>query len=462
VIRYGDRVCLATDPALRVDATTGFVGAPYFLCSEPADAILGHGRGKRQEVSFKTGPGKREAEWRVDGTSADRDIDTGLEVVAGKCFVLTHCATNIPLACLLSDRSVGEFGPELEVHAMSHQPVGIVEQGKARPAKEQNQFAFDLGTNRAAAADRRDLKPVTAEALIAMARHQMASRGTLSIRAIGKKFRIMDDGRDGKLSREDLKWGLFDQGVRFSDEEFDVLMAAYDHDGDGVVSYDEFLGALRGPMSGARVRAIDLAYDVLDRDGSGHVTMSDIAGHYDASMMPEVREGKMTEEEALKGFMSQWDTHTADGVVTREEFRTYFEDVSASVDDDTYFLDMVERAWKVDTDGDGDVEGTVLRNRDGDLVGAAQGGGGGGGPKKGSGSEGEEEEEVPLPPGVADIAGRMGPIPAGGLRVLVTFKTGRHKVIDVPGASGLKGDRRGLIDLLDDMGLPGVYKVRAL
>ena len=45
--------------------------------------------------------------------------------------------------------------------------------------------------------------------------------------------------------------------------------------------------------------------------------------------------------------MSLWDTQEKDGIVTFEEFCDYYGDVSASIDDDDYFAEMMISAWKL-------------------------------------------------------------------------------------------------------------------
>ena len=64
-----------------------------------------------------------------------------------------------------------------------------------------------------------------------------------------------------------------------------------------------------------------MAFDVLDKDGSGVVTIEDVAAAYDTSKHPEVMEGAKTSEEVLKEFMSQWDTLEKDGIVTKVRWR---------------------------------------------------------------------------------------------------------------------------------------------
>merc|ERR1711998_695181 len=100
-------------------------------------------------------------------------------------------------------------------------------------------------------------------------------------------------------------------------------------------------------MNERRRELVGMAYDVLDRDGSGQVTRADIEMAYDASQHPEVIEGKKSPDEVISSFMAQWETDEADGIVTRSEFEQYYEDVSASIDDDTYFELMIRNAWHI-------------------------------------------------------------------------------------------------------------------
>lgn len=67
---------------------------------------------------------------------------------------------------------------------------------------------------------------------------------------------------------------------------------------------------------------------------------------YDVSESAEVKQG-LPAKEAYGHFMSLWDTQVADGVVTFSEFCDYYRDVSASIDTDDYFGQMMQAAWKL-------------------------------------------------------------------------------------------------------------------
>jgi hypothetical protein len=56
----------------------------------------------------------------------------------------------------------------------------------------------------------------------------------------------------------------------------------------------------------------------------------------------------MTVKEAAKDFMSQWERggdNRNDGNITFDEFEEYYKEISASIDDDTYFELMIRNRF---------------------------------------------------------------------------------------------------------------------
>jgi len=175
----------------------------------------------------------------------------------------------------------------------------------------------------------------------------LKKRGAMAIRGIGRVFRILDDNRNRQLDANELMWGLKDFDIHLNEEQVACLIKHFDRDNSGSVNFDEFLVALRGDLSESRLSYIKKAYDKLDINKDGLVTLDDIARIYDVSQHPDVIAQKKTPEEAYREFMSLWDTQTADGIVTFDEFCIYYKDVSASIDTDEYFAFMMQQAWKL-------------------------------------------------------------------------------------------------------------------
>ncbi len=120
-----------------------------------------------------------------------------------------------------------------------------------------------------------------------------------------------------------------DYGVTLSDRELDTVLGAFDRNKDGKIDFDEFLRGIRvrsttqslwpdvcglnlssvlgfasvrglslctgdtaqGNLSARRRALVMMAYDQLDRDGSGVVNVDDIRGAFDTSKHPDVITG---------------------------------------------------------------------------------------------------------------------------------------------------------------------------
>ena len=137
-------------------------------------------------------------------------------------------------------------------------------------------------------------------------------------------------------------FGIFPKKV-----ELQALVKFYDTDGDGSISYEEFMRGLRDELTERRLNMVKKAFMMLDRDGSGKLTVSDIAGIYDVSMNPEFLEGKKSKDEILAEFLNNFDGARGnnDGIVTWDEFVDYYTDLSMSTPSDEYFVRMMESTW---------------------------------------------------------------------------------------------------------------------
>lgn len=120
------------------------------------------------------------------------------------------------------------------------------------------------------------------------------------------------------------------------------------------MDYDEFVRGVRGEMNQFRRNIVMAAFKKIDRDQSGVLDLNDIKGVYNARNHPEVKSGKKTEDEVLGEFLETFEAHhalsgkgTRDRSVTPDEFIEYYNNVSASIDNDQYFELMMINAWKL-------------------------------------------------------------------------------------------------------------------
>lgn len=212
-----------------------------------------------------------------------------------------------------------------------------VRENELKKVAPQNFWTIELSSDPAAAAPVEAPPRYDGAQMLQDIKDTLKRRGAMAIRGIGRVFRILDDNRNRQLDKNELMWGLKDFDIHLTEEQVDVLIKHFDKDNSGTVNFDEFLVALRGDLNENRISFIRQAYQKLDINGDGKVTLDDIARIYDVSQHPDVMSSKKTPEEAYREFMSLWDTQVADGIVTLDEFCQYYRDVSASIDTDEYF-----------------------------------------------------------------------------------------------------------------------------
>lgn len=232
--------------------------------------------------------------------------------------------------------------------------------------------------------------------------------GFPALSAMGRQFDIIDRDSSGSIDKEeffimlDSFFSYYD--IKFTIEEKGALFAFFDRDGAGMISYDEYIRAVRGDMNHFREGLVMKAFKTLDTSRNGVITMDEIAAKYNVYQNPDVKKGKVSVDEAFKVFMDNFDLD-ANGEISEKEFLEAYQWVSASIDSDDYFELMMRNAWHM------------------------------------SGGEGWCENTA-------------------NLRVLVTFYHGGQEVIEVANDLGLdKYDNRQLIQRLREQGVQDISKV---
>ena len=224
----------------------------------------------------------------------------------------------------------------------------------------------------------------------------------------------MDDNHSLSLDKFEFSKAMSDYMLGFSEGETQTLFAHFDFDRSGLVEYDEFLRAIRGPMGAARKAIVMKAFNKMDKDGSGMIDINDIRGVYTADKHPDVLAGKKTEQQILAEFLETFETahsmrnsETPDHVVNKEEWVEYYNNVSASIDRDDYFALMMNNAWNLDGSMDANKKGGWKGEEEGGA--AARGGASRGGASRGAargrggaaaamGMGGGAKKEAEMPP----------------------------------------------------------------
>lgn len=135
-----------------------------------------------------------------------------------------------------------------------------------------------------------------------------------------------------------------------SNEDVKEIFAFFDIDRDGLINYDEFLLAIRGPMSDIRRHIVNEAFTFLDYDNSNMVSINQIKDYFNPHKHPSIKSGQMTVDQVLLEFVDVLEGYYQikgfrDGFVTREEFIELYSFISALVKDDKEFESMIVNTW---------------------------------------------------------------------------------------------------------------------
>ena len=349
-LHYGQEFTLVTH--------SRFFPDPLYLYSSTVTPYSFAKFSRFQEVSMNSTRGPNTIWIAEHADSRVRFESQGTPVITNSDLVIKHNQTG---QWLSSDHINyrNDFGVEFEVSCHSYldtrktQQLSSEKVGKITgdiPTRLQgleNVWRIFTSESPDQAEEKEEVRVLPPEAILAGVKKTLLERGAYGIRGLAKVFKNMDDNGNRLLEPEDFKWGLINYGIYLKDEELRSLMQAFDRNGDGVVNFDEFLTTLKGQINQRRLSLVALAYEKLDKNKDGRVTLDDIAKIYDASKHPEVRAGRMTEEQVFRQFISMWDTEKPDGIVTLREFARYYEDISASIDSDDYFEAVIKSAWNL-------------------------------------------------------------------------------------------------------------------
>lgn len=189
-------------------------------------------------------------------------------------------------------------------------------------------------------------------------RASVKKHGASGIAGIARKFRICDDDGSGCLDAGEFVKAMHELGFSYPDEDVQELMNHFDTDGDGKIDYEEFLQACRPPMNLKRKRLVQKVFEMLDKDKNGILTTDDIKQNFRPHNDPRVRGRQLSAQHVAEEFLSTFDVIDHQGKVSLEAFTKYYQGVSASIDDDSYFELMIRNAWHM-SGGKGLAENTT-------------------------------------------------------------------------------------------------------
>ena len=189
------------------------------------------------------------------------------------------------------------------------------------------------------------------EIILDKCRERILARGGIGIIGLARQFRIFDDNNSRTLQYEEFLKACKDFRMELTNGEIKVLFNMFDTDQSGSINYDEFIYGIRGEMNETRKIITLKAFKKLDRDNSGVIDINDVKALFNCKYHPEVKSGKKSEEDVYGEFLESFEMNhqgRKDRKVTKDEFLNYYNCISASIDDDNYFKQMMNSVWQLE------------------------------------------------------------------------------------------------------------------
>ncbi len=177
--------------------------------------------------------------------------------------------------------------------------------------------------------------------------------GTTSLISLMRLFKLNDINNTKDLEFYEFSKSLHEFETELSDEEISNLFSYFDKDNTGVINYLNFINAIRGPMNQKRILILKEAFKKLDLDKGGQVEIGEIKSQFNAKNDKDVKSGEKTEEEVYTEFVDTFQMNHDNRVgprnkrVTLDEFIDYYNFISMGIEDDAYFISLIQNSWKL-------------------------------------------------------------------------------------------------------------------
>jgi Ca2+-binding EF-hand superfamily protein len=187
---------------------------------------------------------------------------------------------------------------------------------------------------------------------ITVLRKRVFARGPRSIMSLRRTFMLYDEDKSNHLSFKEFNKFLNDYRMNVTDDEREKIFKMFDKDNSNTIDYKELVKGLVGSMNDYRTKIIERVYEKLDKEKTDKVSFDTIINSYDPYKHPQVLNGERNAQEILCRFIDLFEYHfnllnpdKDNEEVTKEEFLEFYNYISACIDDDKYFENVISRIW---------------------------------------------------------------------------------------------------------------------
>jgi Ca2+-binding EF-hand superfamily protein len=381
VLKIGQPFLLACNESLLADPNSSILAPTLYLSSVKKTERTATKSTNRQMV-YITPNLDAEAVWvtakpsKGKANMAERSLSHGCPVQSADLLIITHRQTNMYLACDPEQTMKTEFGVEMECFADRAGSTGklglLICEFKglstastlSKPDLPKYAWSILLSDSPNTANDRRAL-PQTAALSVLLSEFKnyvVASSGLSGFWDLRTYFYALDKkiGANCRIDRNDLKDAIIAWGCPFDARYLDSIIDIIDDKRVGLVDWRDFISLLRGPLQDTRQDVIIDVFSSMDKRGDGVISIEDMPTYFNGRNHPIVTQRKRSEAEALDHLLTYFRLASTNSgkpstvrgraipsVATYETFCNYYADLSATVEEDSYFETLVRSNWNL-------------------------------------------------------------------------------------------------------------------
>lgn len=363
ILHYGQPFLLKCHSTLLVSADNRSLAPALYLGSSLKNERTVT-RISNQQSIFMTSVVDGDAVWLAVKPSrgkyggSERYLTAGLPIYTGDELVITHRATNTLLCSDTSRKDLTDFGYEHECFTKRDNNNGVVSlmelefTGRATPStvakadKPSNFWTFETSPNPQDVEIELPRYP-TYEEVVDEIFYTLKSAGISGFLELRKHYADIDNdvrngSGDGKLDKVDILSVLSTRGINMQPTFTDPLVGALDPRKTGLIDYRELLRVIRGSISRQRQSVIEGVFKSLTDENI--ILFDTLRNLLNFSQYPDVESGFITERQFKNDYvLKPLETVKIkkQNYVKIESFVDFFGDISAAVDDDRTFENLM-------------------------------------------------------------------------------------------------------------------------
>ena len=170
-----------------------------------------------------------------------------------------------------------------------------------------------------------------------------AKKGWIGLRALKCYLRRISPHDCDVIDKNMFKYYLDKQGIRLDLNEVNEIYNIYDKNKNGHINFIEFFNTIR-TISESRMQQIDEFYEQVKEKNSekNFVFFSKLERIADMRFHPEVMRYQKSANQVRLEYQNFWDKYKIEDVISEEQFKQFFYDISSVVENDRDFIQILK------------------------------------------------------------------------------------------------------------------------